>query len=78
MEQSIAQLDFLEVDQTVQIHGMTFVQSEIHFFDTGRQTMKESVSLRSRDRNSKAAAAEASCIFQSHYPELLVSPTVSL
>ncbi|KAF8967734.1 CRAL-TRIO domain-containing protein, partial [Flammula alnicola] len=31
----------------------------------------EGVSLTSRDANSKAAAAEASNIFQSHYPELL-------
>ncbi|KAF9006036.1 CRAL-TRIO domain-containing protein [Cyathus striatus] len=31
----------------------------------------EGVSLTSRDANSKAAAAEATNIFQSHYPELL-------
>lgn len=33
----------------------------------------EGVSLTSRDANSKAAASEASNIFASHYPELLVS-----
>lgn len=32
----------------------------------------EGVSLTSRDANSKAAASEATNIFQSHYPELLV------
>jgi len=32
----------------------------------------EGVSLTSRDANSKAAALEATNLFQSHYPELLV------
>lgn len=33
----------------------------------------EGVSLTSRDANSKSAASEATNIFQSHYPEMLVS-----
>lgn len=33
----------------------------------------EGVSLRSRDANAKNAASEATNIFQSHYPEFLVS-----
>ncbi|KDR80634.1 hypothetical protein GALMADRAFT_240979 [Galerina marginata CBS 339.88] len=53
MEKSVAELDFVEVDQMLQIHDY------------------EGVSLTSRDANSKAAAAEATNIFQSHYPELL-------
>ncbi|KAF9525364.1 CRAL-TRIO domain-containing protein [Crepidotus variabilis] len=53
MEQSVSQLDFINVDQTLQIHDY------------------EGVSITSRDANSKAAASEATNIFQSHYPELL-------
>lgn len=32
----------------------------------------EGVSMMSRDANQKAAASEASSIFQNHYPEFLV------
>jgi hypothetical protein len=53
MERSVTQLDFNEVDQTIQIHDYA------------------GVTLSSRDANAKAAANEASNIFQSHYPELL-------
>ncbi|KAF8906200.1 CRAL TRIO domain-containing protein [Gymnopilus junonius] len=50
MERSVALLDFLEIDQMVQIHDY------------------EGVSFTSRDANSKAAASEATNIFQNHYP----------
>ncbi|KAF9479590.1 CRAL/TRIO domain-containing protein [Pholiota conissans] len=53
MEHSVAKLDFVEIDQMLQIHDY------------------EGVSLTSRDANSKAAASEATNIFQNHYPELL-------
>ena len=38
----------------------------------------EGVSMMSRDANQKAAASEATNIFQNHYPEFLVSPTTAL
>ncbi|PPQ90753.1 hypothetical protein CVT25_010142 [Psilocybe cyanescens] len=53
MEKSVALLDFVEIDQMIQIHDYL------------------GVSFTSRDANSKAAASEATNIFQSHYPELL-------
>ncbi|KAF8202388.1 CRAL-TRIO domain-containing protein [Pholiota molesta] len=53
MEKSVAQLNFTDIDQMLQIHDY------------------EGVSLTSRDANSKAAASEATNIFQNHYPELL-------
>ncbi|CAL1715487.1 unnamed protein product [Somion occarium] len=54
MEKSIELLDFVNIDQMVQVHdydGVSF--------------------LAGRDANQKAAAAEATNIFQNHYPEFL-------
>ncbi|PPR07228.1 hypothetical protein CVT26_012296 [Gymnopilus dilepis] len=73
MEKSVAQLDFLEIDQMIQVHG-TNVQSssaECKLSVASPQLDYEGVSFTSRDANSKAAASEATNIFQSHYPELL-------
>ncbi|KAH9479469.1 Phosphatidylinositol transfer protein SFH5 [Psilocybe cubensis] len=53
MEKSVALLDFVEIDQMIQVHDYL------------------GVSFTTRDANSKAAASEATNIFQSHYPELL-------
>jgi hypothetical protein len=76
MEESIARLDFLELDDMVQVHGEQDMSPYakwplsiqiIHIIDY------DGVSLRNRDANSKNAASEASSIFQGHYPEFLVS-----
>jgi phosphatidylinositol transfer protein SFH5 len=74
MEKSITRLDFTELEDMVQVHGKTDVSSpfskrplHIYIIDY------EGVGLRNRDANSKNAAAEATNIFQSHYPEFLVS-----
>lgn len=73
MEKSVALLDFNKVDQMIQIHGMpqlcdcaSWKVAEYYIDYAGAK-------ISDRDANSKAAASEASNIFQSHYPELLVS-----
>lgn len=74
MEKSVALLDFVEIDQMIQIHG----DSDLSLYDSLAQMLSVysidylGVSFTSRDANSKAAASEATNIFQSHYPELLV------
>ncbi len=78
MEESIKLLDFETVDQMVQIHG-THLPSCLH---CGRLLMLapldyEGVSLTQRDAQQKAAAKEATSIFQNHYPEFLVRPLPS-
>jgi len=82
MEQSIEKLDFEEIDQIVQVHGTSPSLDNILLNDFGGSaeclivlggTDYEGVSFSSRDANSKNAASEATSIFQSHYPEFLVS-----
>jgi phosphatidylinositol transfer protein SFH5 len=69
MEKGVQLLDFETVDQMVQVHGMLF-----SLVDWLLQTCLidyDGVGLSSRTAESKAAASEASSIFQSHYPEML-------
>lgn len=65
-------LDFVNVDQTIQVHGR-YQPSLPYFLAYEQITDYEGVGLSSRDANSKAAASEATTIFANHYPELLVS-----
>lgn len=46
--------------------------------NSAQPTDYEGVGITSRDANSKSAAQEATNIFSSHYPELLVSMFVFL
>jgi hypothetical protein len=73
MERGIASIDFINVDSMVQIHG----DSSLFRFLCKKRNLRrsidyEGVGLGSRDANSKAAASQASKIFQDYYPELLV------
>ena len=68
----MALLDFNEVDQQIQIHGTKKGLSESQSIFIDSCLDYAGVSMTSRDSNSKAAASEATNIFQSHYPELLV------
>jgi len=73
MERGIALIDFVTVDSMVQVHGnSTFPVFPCQLSHTVT-TDYEGVSLGSRDANSKAAAGQASKIFQDYYPEFLVS-----
>lgn len=75
MERSVLLLDFETVDQTVQIHGRTTGTRQFCNFDN--QCLDYlGVGMGSRTPESKRAVAEATNIFQSHYPELLVSVPV--
>lgn len=75
MERGVKLLDFENVDQMVQVHGQSRSSlSDRLTHPIGILSDYEGVSLSSRTPESKAAAAEATNIFQSHYPELLVSP----
>lgn len=71
MEKCMALLDFREIDQCIQIHG-TFLSFCFPYSYHLSPIDYEGVSLTSRDANSKNAASEATNIFQSHYPEMLV------
>jgi hypothetical protein len=69
----IALIDFVNVDSMVQVHGNTpafpaFLSQLPHAVSIDY----EGVGLGSRDANSKAAAGQASKIFQDYYPEFLV------
>ena len=79
MEESIKLLDFETHDQMVQIHGAhlsCFSRAVTH---THFCTDYDGVSLfAGRDANQKAAAKEASALFQNHYPEFLVRPASRL
>lgn len=72
MEQTVALCDFVTVDQTVQIHGTLPLIIPMRIL-TKFGLDYEGVSMTSRDGNSKQAASEATNVFNSHYPELLVS-----
>lgn len=78
MEKSVVLLDFVEIDQMIQVHG----ENNLSLFGllahmlSAQSTDYLGVSFTTRDANSKAAASEATNIFQSHYPELLVSINV--
>lgn len=73
MEKSVQLLDFQTTDQTIQVHGgCCRVIRWCCILLLEQQTDYEGVSLSSRDANSKNATAEATNIFQNHYPELLV------
>lgn len=73
MERGITQIDFINVDSMVQVHGkppvfQRFSAKFLHLVSTDY----EGVGFGSRDANSKAAASQASKIFQDYYPEFLV------
>ena len=68
----MAELDFNEVDQTIQVHGEYISSIVDEAINRSRLSDYAGVGLSSRDANSKAAANEATNIFQSHYPEFLV------
>lgn len=75
MEDSIKLLDFETVDQMVQIHGQHKLEPEAsHSYSLSLDLMAdyEGVSFFSRDANQKAAASEATSLFQAYYPEFLV------
>ena len=73
MERGITLIDFVNIDSMVQVHGNLFpclvLLSRISHVVL---TDYEGVGLGSRDANSKAAAGQASKIFQDYYPEFLV------
>ena len=73
MERGIALIDFVNVDSMVQVHGSSsaFPAFLCQLPDV-IPTDYEGVGLGSRDANSKAAAGQASKIFQDYYPEFLV------
>ena len=79
MEQSIELLDFETVDQMVQIHGTFCAVSHGCIRSSQPRTADyEGVSMTQRDAHQKAAAKEATNIFQNHYPELLVRVKISV
>ena len=79
MEQSIELLDFETVDQMVQIHGTFCAVSDGTSRSQERRTADyEGVSMTQRDAHQKAAAKEATNIFQNHYPEFLVRVSLAL
>lgn len=78
MERSIELLNFETHDQVVQIHGKCTFRC-ITWISLISRTDYDGVSLTaSRDPNQKAAASEASSIFQNYYPEFLVRQRVNL
>ena len=72
MERGIALIDFMNIDSMVQIHGNShspvFMCRPTHVVSTDH----EGVGLRSHTANTKAAATQATKIFQDYYPEFLV------
>lgn len=80
MEKSIQLLDFENTDQMIQVHGKfrrlnicngTFISFSLILFSMITPDY-QGVSMTSRDANSKAAASQATAIFQNYYPEFLV------
>ena len=71
MEEGIKLLDYENIDQMVQVHGMRLMLNAMHA-STHLLVDYEGVGWSSRDANSKAAASEISTIFSNHYPEFLV------
>lgn len=72
MERGVSGVDFVSVDSMLQIHGEEFQRDPL---GSGKLTWNldyDGVGLSSQTSNSKAAAGEASKIFQDYYPELLV------
>jgi hypothetical protein len=72
MERGIALIDFVNVDSMVQVHGNSALPAFRSQLPHAASTDYEGVGLGSRDANSKAAAGQASKIFQDYYPEFLV------
>lgn len=75
MESSIRLLDFETLDQMIQVHG----KAALSFHRCNTQSAiadYEGVSMFGRTANQKAAASEATTIFQNHYPEFLVRPVL--
>ena len=73
MERGIGLIDFVNVDSMVQVHGKCFAYPPLlSQYPYIVSTDYEGVGLGSRDANSKAAAGQASKIFQDYYPEFLV------
>jgi len=79
MERGIALIDFVNVDSMVQVHGNSSVSPRFSPKSPyAILTDYEGVGIGSRDANSKAAAGQASKIFQDYYPEFLVRILSSL
>ena len=79
MERGITSIDFVNVDSMVQVHGKPSVSPSFSTnFPHPMLTDYEGVGFGSRDANSKAAASQASKIFQDYYPEFLVRVLRSL
>lgn len=75
MEKGIAELDFENIDQMIQVHGKCDAHSRFLYYNAPYKPIRadyEGVGLSSRDANSKKAASEATAIFQNYYPEFLV------
>ena len=80
MEKGIAELDFENVDQMIQVHGTSplLIFKKKSWGVLMRICIDyEGVGLTSRDANSKKAASEATAIFQNYYPEFLVCSSFS-
>jgi hypothetical protein len=71
MERGLREIDFVNVDAMVQVHGTSAGRSEMRPSLTRLFSDYAGVSMTSRDANSKKAAAEATKLFQDYYPELL-------
>ena len=72
MERGITSIDFVNVDSMVQVHGKSSIPPSFSTnFPYLMLTDYEGVGFGSRDANSKAAASQASKIFQDYYPEFL-------
>lgn len=72
MERGIALIDFVNIDSMVQVHGTTPALPLILCRALTVSTDHEGVGFRSRTANTKAAATQATQIFQDYYPEFLV------
>lgn len=74
MERGIALIDFVNTDSMIQVHGNPTPLLSPCFLAVSltESTDHEGVGLRSQTANTKAAAAQATKIFQDYYPEFLV------
>ena len=72
MERGIALIDFVNIDSMVQVHGDSYCPGFLHRPTHIMPTDHEGVGLRSHTANTKAAATQATKIFQDYYPEFLV------
>lgn len=72
METGIALIDFANIDSMVQVHGTALALAISPRVSLTMSTDYAGVGLRSHNANSKAAAAQATKVFQDYYPEFLV------